>query len=121
MAARLVYPDRPIILVSGDGAFTFAISELECAVRQKLHFVAIIADDQAWGITRTGHLEQFGRPISSSLGPIAFDRIAEGLGAHGSIATTPEGLRSQLVHALDMQSVTVIHAPIVGGNPSVGP
>jgi acetolactate synthase-1/2/3 large subunit len=119
MAARLVYPDRPIILLSGDGAFTFTISDLECAVRQKLHFVAIIADDQGWGITRTGHLEQFGRPISSSLGPIAFDRIAEGLGAHGSIATTPEGLRNQLVHALEKQSVTVIHAPIVGGNPSV--
>ena len=69
MAARLVYPDRPIILLSGDGAFTFTISDLECAVRQKLHFVAIIADDQGWGITRTGHLEQFGRPISSSLDP----------------------------------------------------
>ena len=72
MGARLAYPERPIILLSGDGAFTFTVAELECAVRQKLHSVAIVADDQAWGITKTGHERQFGEAISSTLGPIAF-------------------------------------------------
>ncbi len=117
MGARLAYPERPIILLSGDGAFTFTVAELECAVRQKLHFVAIVADDQAWGITRAGHLKQFGRAISSSLGPIAFDSLAASLGARGVTATTPENLRKELQRALYSSEVTVIHAPIVGGNP----
>ncbi len=81
MGARMAYPDRPVILLSGDGSFTFTVAELECAVRQKLHFVAIVADDQGWGITRTGHLRQFGEAISSGLGPIDFCRLAESLGA----------------------------------------
>jgi acetolactate synthase-1/2/3 large subunit len=117
MGARLAYPERPVILLSGDGAFTFTVSDLECAVRQKLHFVAVLADDQAWGITRSGHLKQFGRAISSSLGPVAFHRLAESLGARGVIAATPERLREELQGALSAPQVTVIHAPIVGGNP----
>jgi acetolactate synthase-1/2/3 large subunit len=112
-----IHPERPIILLSGDGAFTFTVADLECAVRQKLPFVAIVADDQGWGITRSGHMKQFGQPISSSLGPIAFDRLAESLGARGVNAATPGILRNELQHALSLEDVTVIHTPIVGGSP----
>jgi thiamine pyrophosphate-dependent acetolactate synthase large subunit-like protein len=110
MAARLVYPDRPIILLSGDGAFTFTVSELECAVRQNLPLVAIVADDQGWGITRLGHVKQFGEAIASNLGPIDFKKLAESLGAK-----TAE--LSELSEAISKPQVTVIHAPIEGGNP----
>jgi acetolactate synthase-1/2/3 large subunit len=113
----MAYPERPVILLSGDGAFTFTVAELECAVRQKLHFVAIVADDQAWGITQSGHLKQFGHAISSSLGPIAFDRLADSLGAHGASAGTPASLLAEIQRALKTRQVTVIHAQIVGGNP----
>jgi acetolactate synthase-1/2/3 large subunit len=117
MAARLAFPDRPVILLSGDGAFTFTVADLECAARQKLDFVAIVADDQAWGITRAGHMKQFGEAVASSLGPLAFDRLAESLGAKGVRATTPDAVRSALCTAIDEPGVTVIHAPIAGGNP----
>jgi len=117
MAARLAFPKRPVILLSGDGAFTFNVADLECAVRQNLPFVAIVADDLGWGITRAGHVKQFGQPIPSSLGPIAFDRLAESLGARGVRATTPDELSLELRRAMAEPAVTVIHAPIAGGNP----
>ncbi|MEK7404602.1 MAG: thiamine pyrophosphate-binding protein [Acidobacteriota bacterium] len=115
MAARLCCPDKPVILLSGDGAFTFNVADLECAVRQRLPFVAIVADDQAWGITRVGHLEKFGEPISSALGPIAFDRLAESLGARGVRVNAPAEIAPALEHALAEPAVTVIHVPITGG------
>jgi len=117
MAARASRPDVPVILLSGDGAFTFAVAELECAVRQGLHFVAVVADDQGWGITRVGHLEKFGQPIASSLGPVAFDRLAEALGARGVRVEQPEGIAPAIRQALETPAVTVIHVPITGGNP----
>jgi acetolactate synthase-1/2/3 large subunit len=117
MAARLAFPQRPVVLLSGDGAFTFNIGDLECAARQNLGFVAIVADDQGWGITRTGHIRQFGEAVASSLGPIAFDRLAESLGAKGVRAATPEAVRQSLRRAIGEPGVTVIHAPITGGNP----
>jgi acetolactate synthase-1/2/3 large subunit len=114
----MAHPERPVILLSGDGAFTFTVAELECAARQKLHFVAVVADDQGWGITRTGHLRQFGEAIASGLGPIAFDRLAESLGARGRVAVSPGEIATAIEGALAEPAVTVIHVPIVGGNPA---
>ncbi len=118
MAARATFPEAPVILLSGDGAFTFAAAELECAVRQGLHFVAIVADDQGWGITRVGHMEKFGQPIASSLGPVAFDRLAEALGARGMRVEEPAAISAALGQALERPAVTVLHVPITGGNPA---
>jgi len=115
MAARLAFPRRQVILLSGDGAFTFNVADVESAVRQNLPFVAIVADDQAWGITRLGQIRQFGVPVASSLGPI--DRLALSLGAHGVRVSTPGGIAHELRQAIDRPAVTVIHAPITGGNP----
>ena len=117
IAARLAFPQRPVILLSGDGAFTFNVADLESAVRQNLPFVAIVADDQGWGITRLGQVRQFGVPIASSLGPIAFDRLALSLGAHGVRVASPGEIAHELRKAVDRPGVTVIHVPIVGGNP----
>jgi len=117
MAARLVYPDRPVILLAGDGAFTFNVADLECAARQSLPFVAVVADDQGWGITRIGHLEKFGEAIASSLGPIAIDRLAEALGARGVRVEHPDEIQPAIAGALDDGRLTVIQVPIAGGNP----
>ena len=57
MAARALYPDRAVILLSGDGSFTFTVAELECAARQGLPFVAVVADDECWGIV-SGHQQR---------------------------------------------------------------
>jgi acetolactate synthase-1/2/3 large subunit len=117
MAARLAYPNRPVILLSGDGSFTFNVGDLESAVRQELPFVAIVADDEAWGITRTGHMQQFGTAVSSSLGPIAFDRLAESLGAQGVRAEGESQIRNAICGAMNSGTLTVLHVPIAGGNP----
>ena len=105
MGARLAFPESPVLLVSGDGAFTFNLSDLESAVRQKLHFVAVVADDQGWGIMKAG------------LGPIDFAKVAEGLGAGAVTVKRREEIRPALARALGERAVTVIHVPIVGGAP----
>jgi acetolactate synthase-1/2/3 large subunit len=116
MAARLCFPNRPVILVSGDGSMTFTPAELECAVRQKLPFVAVVADDQAWGITRTGHLRQFDHAISSDLGPIDFALLAESLGARGVRVSSTAQLAAEIHSGLAESRPTVIQVPIRGGN-----
>ncbi len=117
MAARLAYPDRPVILISGDGAFTFTVAEIESAVRQRLPFVAIVADDQAWGITKSGHIQTYGEAVSSTLGPIEFAKLAEACGARGVRVSNEKQISQALAAALSEPAVTVIHVPIVGGNP----
>lgn len=51
MAARLLFPGRRVVLLSGDGSATFNLTDLECAARQRLPFLMVVADDESWGIT----------------------------------------------------------------------
>ena len=117
MGARLLYPGRPVILLSGDGAATFTIAELESASRQGLPFVVVVADDAAWGITLSEHVRAYGRGLASELGPVSFDRVAEAFGARGVRVSSTEEIRSAIARALSDNRVTLIHAPIVRSNP----
>jgi len=89
IAAKLaVGPDRPVCLVTGDGAFGFYMAELETAVRHDLAVVVLVNYDQHWGMEHAGQLADFGELIECRTAPIRLDRIAEGFGAHGEYVTT---------------------------------
>ena len=118
MAAKVLYPDRPVILLSGDGSFTFTVAELECAARQNLPFVAIVADDEMWGISLSIHEKSYGRPLYSSLGPTKLDVVAEGFGCNGIRIQNSADLLPALQKALLNKTPTVIQVPIVTGPPA---
>ncbi len=117
LAARLVFPDRPVLLLSGDGSFTFTVAELECAARQGLPFAAVVADDRRWGITASSQVSRYGEPLYSTLGPTRLDRVAEGFGCAGLRVERREELIPQLRAALAADRPTVLHVPIVPGGP----
>jgi acetolactate synthase-1/2/3 large subunit len=117
MAARLAYPDRPVILLSGDGSMTFTIAELECAARQRLPFVAIVADDESWGIAANGMVKEFGEAISSHLGPVQFDAIARAFGCRGVRVAKADEIAREIRIGLAEDAPTVIHVPVVSRFP----
>jgi acetolactate synthase-1/2/3 large subunit len=120
IGARLARPDRPVLLVIGDGAIGFNIAELETAVRLGTPFVAVLADDRAWGIVLTGQLERFGREgvIASELAPVAYDKVAEGFGAVGVRVESRDALAAAVKEALASGKTTLIHVPIAPGGPT---
>ncbi|MBI2939434.1 MAG: thiamine pyrophosphate-binding protein [Chloroflexi bacterium] len=120
IAARLAHPDRPVILLSGDGALGFGIVELETAVRHNLPFVAVVADDCAWGIVVSGQQSQYGPEgvIASRLGPVRYDLVAEGLGALGLGVGRPEEIAPAVARGLASGRPTLIQVPIEGGGPA---
>lgn len=117
IAARVGFPKRPVVLLSGDGAATFTLTELECAVRQQLPFVMIVADDESWGITESGHLQRYGKAMSSTLGPVDFAAVARGLGALGGRVSSKSDLVDSLCRGLEESVPTLVHVPIAGGMP----
>lgn len=120
MAAKLAYPDRPVLLLSGDGAFGFTVTELEAAVRQKLPFVAVVANDEAWGIVVCGQRKEWGEEgiIASRTGAIRFDRVAEALGAKGLRIKNQEELAPAIRRGFSADRPTVIDVPISVGGPT---
>jgi len=112
IAAKLLYPDRPVLLLSGDGAIGFTIAELEPAVRHRAPIVAVVADDQAWGIVASGQKRSLGEPIASLLGPVDYAKVAQGFGARGVTVRTPDELTAAARHALAAGEPTVIEVPL---------
>ena len=114
MAARLAHPNRPVLLLSGDGAFSFTLAEIETAVRHDLPFVAVVANDNAWGIvvsTQRARYEEKG-VLASRFGDIRFDKVAEALGARGLRVNDPKELRRAVEEGFSSGTPTIIDVPI---------
>jgi acetolactate synthase-1/2/3 large subunit len=118
IAAKSLYPSRPVLLLSGDGAIGFTIAELEIAVRHKVPLVVVVADDQAWGIVASAHKRSFGEPISSLLGPVDYARVAQGFGARGLMIDKPEELAPAIRQAFAADLPTLIQVPIALAGPT---
>ena len=117
MAARLAYPNRPVVLLIGDGAIGFAIAEFESAARQDLPFVAVLADDRAWGIVVSGQLASFGRTAASELSEVDYAQVAKGLGARGVRVSKPDELAQAIKEGIDSGRPTLVHVPIIRQGP----
>lgn len=119
IAAKLTFPDRPVILLSGDGAIGFGLPELETAVRQNTPFVCVLADDQAWGSVATGQVKTHGPDnfVACRLGPVAYDQVAEGFGALGLRVDRPSELGPAIRRGLESGRPTLIHVPTALGGP----
>jgi acetolactate synthase-1/2/3 large subunit len=113
MGARLAFPERPILLLSGDGAFGFTVTELESAVRQDLPFVAVVANDSGWGIVVCGQKEAWGgSTVASETREIRFDMIADAVGAKGLRVKDPAQLTRAIKAGFKERVPTVIDVPI---------
>jgi acetolactate synthase I/II/III large subunit len=109
MAARLASPDRPVLLLSGDGSAGFTLGEIETALRFHAPYVAVVAVDDAWGIEADARPPE--QRHGTALGGIRFDRVAESLGARGIYIEDPCRLGPAIREALAQDTVTVIHVP----------
>lgn len=116
LGAKLAAPDRPVALISGDGAFGFNAMELETARRVGAAFLAVVMVDAGWGMERTAHRFQ-GVPDADAQGTelsdeVRYDELARSLGCHGAYVDRIEDLPAAVADALASGLPAVIHAAI---------
>ena len=109
IAAKLARPEEPVLLLSGDGAAGFTLTEIETALRFNTPYVAIIAHDSAWGIEADSRPPD--RRMGTVFGEIRFDKVAEALGAKGVYIDHPNQLAPAIKSGLTTETVTLIHVP----------
>ncbi len=114
IAAKLLHPDRRVLLIAGDGAFGLNGMEIETAVRFKLPMSVIIGNDGGWGQIRNPQLSFFGaeRSVGTSLPFTRFDRMVEALGGRGAHVTRPAEIRPALERALASDDVWCINVEL---------
>lgn len=117
IGAKLAAPDRPVCLISGDGAMGFNLMEFETAAREGIPLIALVAVDDAWGMEKTAF-------VGAGLGPqdwanrgielaeIRYDGLAQMLGCHGERVEKIEELTPALQRALDSGKPALIHVKV---------
>ena len=101
LGAKLAAPDRPVYLISGDGAMGFNIQELETARRYDLPVIVIVSCDHGWGMERSSQLfAQIGGLVECDFYPeTRYDLVAEAFGCYGEKIDELEQLRPALERA----------------------
>jgi acetolactate synthase-1/2/3 large subunit len=112
IAAKLLYPDRRVVAVTGDGGFLMNSQELETAVRLKLPIVILVWRDNGYGVIRWKQNLRFGRTSSVDFGNPDLVRYAESFGATGYSVTAAGDLRPILERALQQSGPVVIDCPV---------
>lgn len=112
IAASVVYPEKKIVAVCGDGGFMMNSQELETAIRLKLDLIVLILCDNAYGMIKwkQGHMgfANFGLDFKNP----DFVKYAESYGANGYRITASEDLATVLSACFAKSGVHVIEIAI---------
>jgi acetolactate synthase-1/2/3 large subunit len=111
IAAKLAFPEQPVVTFVGDGGFLMTGTELETAVRERTPFVAIVLDNQLYGTIRT-YQKDSRHQVATRLGPVDFAAFARSLGAVGLTVRRDDEFPAAFGEALRAEQPAVIHVPI---------
>ena len=112
IAAKLAYPDRKVVAVTGDAGFMMNSQEIETAMRMKTAFVVLIWNDSEYGLITWHQLRHFGRPSHIDFKNPDFVKYAESFGAKGYRVERAEDLKPTLERALADDTVAIIDCPV---------
>jgi len=112
IGAKLAYPDRSVVAVTGDAGFMMNSQEIETALRLKTPIVILIWSDSAYGLIEWKQMNQFGRKSNIDFTNPDFVMYAESFGAKGYRIERGEDLLPTLKKALADKTVSVIDCPV---------
>jgi acetolactate synthase-1/2/3 large subunit len=112
VAAKLAYPDRKVVAVTGDAGFMMNSQEIETAIRMGVAFVILIWNDQEYGLITWHQMRTFGRPSHITFKNPDFVKYAESFGAKGYRVERAQDLVPTLKKALADKTVAIIDCPV---------
>jgi len=112
IAAKLVYPKRKVLAITGDGGFLMNVQELETAVRLHLAIVVLIFHDSSYGLIKWKQMDHFGRSCYVDFDNPDFVLLAESFHAKGYKVTKAEELVPILQDAFTQEVPCLIDCPV---------
>src|SRR6187549_1692452 len=112
MASAMIYPDRKVMAICGDGGFMMNSQEMETAVRLGLNLTVLILRDNAYGMIRWKQANMGFADWGLTYGNPDFVAYAEAYGASGHRAESSAHLRELLAMCRDSKGVHLIDCPV---------
>ncbi|MGL4396976.1 MAG: thiamine pyrophosphate-binding protein [Hyphomicrobium sp.] len=100
IAASLAYPDKTVLVATGDGAFGFNAMELDTAVRHQAPVLIAVANNGAWAIEVHDQTVTHGKVVGTRLRFSDYAGMARSLGMHAERVETEDQLKPAIARAL---------------------
>ncbi len=99
MAAKILYPEKRVLNIIGDGSVGFNFMEFETAIRKKIPVVIVVNNDLGWGMIRHSQRLKLGKPMDegTEIGRVEYHKIVETMGGFGVLVEKPD----EIVPALE--------------------
>ena len=112
IAAKLVHPDKNVVVVCGDGGFMMNSQELETALRLGLNFVVVIFNDSKYGMVEWKQQIHHQKTHGIEFNNPDFVKYAESFGAIGYKIEKAEEFLKILKKSLNEKTITIIDVPV---------
>ena len=112
MASAIVYPERKVLAICGDGGFMMNSQDMETAVRLGLNLTVLILNDGSYGMIRWKQANMGFKDWGLTYGNPDFVKYAEAYGATGHRVESAEHLPALLAQCLNAKGVQLIDCPV---------
>jgi acetolactate synthase-1/2/3 large subunit len=116
IALQLANPQKPVAVITGDGALGFYLAEMDTAVRHKLPIVVIVGNDAGWGLERELQraTSSTRTTVGTELAPARYNAIMEAFGGAGDTIETIAQVRPAVERAFASSVPTCLNVKIRG-------
>ncbi|MDX6646830.1 MAG: acetolactate synthase large subunit [Miltoncostaeaceae bacterium] len=112
IAAKLAFPERRVVSVSGDGGFLMNVQEMETATRLGLPLVVIVWVDGGYGVISWKQHRRFGREASVRFGNPEWAELASSFGWIHRHCDDAGSLQAAVSGLLDGEGPGLVSVPI---------
>ena len=112
LAAKLARPDKEVVALFGDGAFSLTGFDFETLVRFNLPFVGIVGNNSSMNQIRYGQAAKYGlerERVGNTLGDVKYDQFAKMLGGYGEEVRDPKDIAPALQRARESGKPSLIN------------
>jgi len=100
IAAGLAFPEKTVVVATGDGAFGFNAIEIDTAVRHKAPVLIVVANNGAWQIEVHDQTVTHGKVVGTRLQFSDYAAMARSFGMHAERVETEAQLKPAIARAL---------------------
>ena len=110
LGAKVGNPEVPVLSLTGDGGFSYAVGELATAVQYKINLVTVIFDNHRFGASNDDQLTRFkGNVIGTELFNPDFVALAKAYGVKGIHVTDLDKFPAAIRRAVNANAPVVVH------------
>ncbi|MEM1082181.1 MAG: acetolactate synthase large subunit, partial [Pseudomonadota bacterium] len=112
ISASMVYPDKKILGLAGDGGFLMNVQEMETARRLNANLVMLVWEDGGYGLISWKQEGEFGRHTDLAFGNPNWLQLADAFGWHGQYVDQAGQFKLALLRAFEHPGPSLVVAPV---------